>query len=503
MMRATTSPIPLPSSFLFSPIRPPHTRAAIAQMRAAAPPTYHSLLLAGTPPLLPIPLPAPSNSRRADISEADMPFRKRLLLTAPTPRMEVGETSAAGAARRPCHRGGQLEGQLPGTGSQERERGFLLTASGCPRGSSEAHNKALEARIATMETQLHRMEWQRQDVGDYAIRHIMRTQALKDALTLWRILKMAPTKRTTRTSPATTTTTTTAVTDAQLKALIAQGVSDALAEIETNRTNRNSDDSHNSGTGSRRTEQAARECTYGDFLKCQPLNFKGTEGVVGLTQWLKKMKSVFHISNCTVACQIKFATCTLQGIALAWWNSHVKTVTHDVAYAMPWKTLKKMMTDKYCPRGEVKKLEVEMWNLKVKGTDVVGYNQRFQDLALMCDRMFPEESDMIEKYIGGLPDMIHGSVMATKPKTMQDAIEFATELMDKKISTLAECQAKNKRKFEDTSRNNQNQQQPFKRHNVARAYTARPGDKKPYRGSKCNTPKNACRSGSMSGGVTS
>ncbi|GKC19775.1 reverse transcriptase domain-containing protein, partial [Tanacetum coccineum] len=90
-------------------------------------------------------------------------------------------------------------------------------------------------------------------------------------------------------------------------------------------------------------------------------------------------------------------------------------VGHDVAYAMTWTNLKKMMTDKYCPRGEIKKLEVEMWNLKVKGTDVVGYNQRFQELALMCARMFPEESDKIEKY----------------------------------ISTLAERQAENKRKLDN------------------------------------------------------
>ncbi|GKF59953.1 hypothetical protein Tco_0176739, partial [Tanacetum coccineum] len=66
------------------------------------------------------------------------------------------------------------------------------------------------------------------------------------------------------------------------------------------------------------------------------------------------------------------------------------------------------------------------------------YSQRFQELALMCDRMFPEEIDQVEKYVGGLPDTIHGSVMATKPKTMQDSIEFATELMDKKINTWAE-----------------------------------------------------------------
>nr|GEW54772.1 reverse transcriptase domain-containing protein [Tanacetum cinerariifolium] len=70
-----------------------------------------------------------------------------------------------------------------------------------------------------------------------------------------------------------------------------------------------------------------------------------------------------------------------------------------------------------CPRGEIKKLEVELWNLKVKGTDVVSYNQCYQELALICARMFPEESDKIERYIGGLPDMIHGSVMASKPMT--------------------------------------------------------------------------------------
>ncbi|GKF97033.1 putative reverse transcriptase domain-containing protein, partial [Tanacetum coccineum] len=162
------------------------------------------------------------------------------------------------------------------------------------------------------------------------------------------------------------------------------------------------------------------------FLTCQPLNFKGTEGVVGLTQWFEKMESVYSISNCTVACQVKFATCTLKGNALTWWNSHVKTTTPEDAHAMPWRTLKKMMTDKYWPRDKIKKLEFEMWNLKMKGTDVVTYNQRFPKLALMCDRMFPEEIDKIEKYFSGLPDMIHGSVMAIKPKTMQDAIEFTT-----------------------------------------------------------------------------
>ncbi|GJV27950.1 reverse transcriptase domain-containing protein [Tanacetum coccineum] len=137
------------------------------------------------------------------------------------------------------------------------------------------------------------------------------------------------------------------------------------------------------------------------------------------------------------------------------------------------------MTDKHCPRNEMKKLEAELWNLKVKGTDVIGYNQRFQELALLCVRMVPEESDKVERYVDGLPDMIHGSVVAAKPKTIQEATEMATELMDKKISTLAERQAENKRKLDN---NNQAQQQSPKRQNVAQSYTAGTGERKEYAG---------------------
>ncbi|GKG32193.1 hypothetical protein Tco_0427143, partial [Tanacetum coccineum] len=74
--------------------------ASMAHMRAAAPSTYHPLLPSGTPPLLLVPLPAPSTSRRADIFEANMLPQKRILLTAPRPGCEVGESSAA-AARQP------------------------------------------------------------------------------------------------------------------------------------------------------------------------------------------------------------------------------------------------------------------------------------------------------------------------------------------------------------------------------------------------------------------
>ncbi|GJS85599.1 putative reverse transcriptase domain-containing protein [Tanacetum coccineum] len=283
-----------------------------------------------------------------------------------------------------------------------------------------------------------------------------------------------PPKRSTRSTTAPKTTITTTVTNAQLKALIDEGIAAALAARDADR-NTNGDDSHVSGTGVRRTERVPRECTYPDFMKCQPLNFKGTKKVVKLIQWFEKIETVFNISHYSVENQIKFSTCTLLAGSLTWWNSYIRTVDHDVAYVMTWTDLKKKMTNKYCPRNEMKKLEAELWNLKVKGTDVIGYNQRFQELTLLCVRMFHEESVKIERYVGGLPDMIHESIVASKPKTMQEAIEMATELMDKKISTIAERQVENKRKFEDTARNNQNQQQPPKRQNVARAYTAGSG----------------------------
>ncbi|GJW05912.1 putative reverse transcriptase domain-containing protein [Tanacetum coccineum] len=285
--------------------------------------------------------------------------------------------------------------------------------------------------------------------------------------------------------PVTDPTTTTSVTSAQLQAMIDEGVTAVLA---ARATTQNGDDSHTSGTGVRRNERTVRECTYQDFMKCQPLFFRGTEGVVNLTQWFERMETVFRISNCTVENQVKFATCTLMGTALTWWNSHARTVTNEVAYAMTWSDLKKKMTTKYCPRNEIKKIEVELWNLKVQGTDVVAYNQRFQELALLSDRMFPEETDKIERYVGGMPDSIYSSVVASKPKTMQEAIEMATELMERRINTLAEKQTENKRKLEDTPRNNQTQQ-PNKRQNTGRAYAAGNGDRRPYEGAKPRCPK--------------
>nr|GFC70593.1 reverse transcriptase domain-containing protein [Tanacetum cinerariifolium] len=259
-----------------------------------------------------------------------------------------------------------------------------------------------------------------------------------------------------------------------------QGTNDAMTlesiqamidrEIQKNSTHTQDDASQSSGEGLRRPVQPARVCSYTDFIKCQPLNFKGTEGVVGLSQWLKKMESVFHISSCAIDNQVKFTICTLLGAALTWWNGHMRTLGHDAAYAMTWGTLKKKLMDKYCLKGEIKKLKIKLWNLMVKGNDVAAYTQRFQELALMCTKFLADETEKVDKYISRLPDNIHRNVMSARPKTLDETIELANDLMDQKLRTYAERQNENKKKANDSPRNNQ--QQPHKKQNVARAYTA-------------------------------
>nr|GEW74240.1 putative reverse transcriptase domain-containing protein [Tanacetum cinerariifolium] len=104
--------------------------------------------------------------------------------------------------------------------------------------------------------------------------------------------------------------------------------------------------------------------------------------------------------------------------------------------------------------GEIKKQEIELWNLKVKGNDVLTYTERFQELTLICTEFIANETKKIDKYISGLPDNIYGSVKCSKPKTLDETIELADDFMDQKLRTYAERQTNNKKKADDLSRNN-------------------------------------------------
>ncbi|GJS98536.1 putative reverse transcriptase domain-containing protein [Tanacetum coccineum] len=297
------------------------------------------------------------------------------------------------------------------------------------------------------------------------------------------------------------------------EALAAHEATRAANALETENQSQNGSDGDNGnggngngGNGNGRNENpdengrgdrpVARECTYQDFMKCQPLNFKGTEGVVGLIRWFEKMETVFHISNCPEKSQVKYATCTLLDGALTWWNSHKRTIGTEAAFSMSWRELMKLMTEVYCPRNEIQKMETELWNLTVKNNDLTAYTQRFQELTMMCTKMVPEEEDRVEKFIGGLPDNIQGNVIAAEPTRLQDAVRIANNLMDQKLKGYAVRNAENKRRLNNNYGNNRGQQPPHKRQNtrgqnVARAYMAGNNEKNGYEGTLpfCNKCK--------------
>nr|XP_043625612.1 uncharacterized protein LOC122597042 [Erigeron canadensis] len=156
---------------------------------------------------------------------------------------------------------------------------------------------------------------------------------------------------------------------ARIEKLIAQRLAEALASAEAAREI-GSGSQNGTGSTPARLNNGQESFTFRDFQYCKPQSFHGIEGTVGLLRWFEKMETVFRISNCANGNRVKYATGTLLDSALTWWNTYAQTVGLDTAYETPWVDLKRMMTEEYCPRTEIQKLEVEFWNLKVKGTNL-------------------------------------------------------------------------------------------------------------------------------------
>ncbi|GJV53720.1 putative reverse transcriptase domain-containing protein [Tanacetum coccineum] len=151
---------------------------------------------------------------------------------------------------------------------------------------------------------------------------------------------------------------------------------------------------------------------------------------VGLIRWFERTESVFSCSKCVEDNKVTFATGTLTDDALSWWNAYAQPMGVDQANQITWTELKRLLTNKYCPRTEVRKMEDELYNLTIKGNDLKPYVRRFQELAVLCPNMVPNTEKLLEAFIGGLPRSIEGNVTASKPQTLEEAINIAQRLMD-------------------------------------------------------------------------
>nr|GEX37197.1 hypothetical protein [Tanacetum cinerariifolium] len=386
----------------------------------------------------------PSTSRMTDIPEADMPPWKKACLTAPAPRFEIGESSTAGAARQP----GPTKSDLRRCRVEQAGYGITdtweldttirqRTDEFKVRFKDAQFDRALlRARVNTLfkdrpnhhriimlmdrEARYSREAWAFSMDRSSAIAAHVRTLETQVATLITQTTSLQ-TQLTTalghievleardpepqegpkmapkkRTTRATPATTTTPITT------ITNAQLQALVDrgVTAALAERDADRSRNGDNSNDSGTGGRRKMT--------------TPRECSYTDFLKSQSMSFQGTIGVVG-----LTRWLEKRESVFQISNCTVACQDVAYAMPWAALKRMFTDKYCLR----------------------------------------ESAKVERYIGGLPDMIHGSVKASKPQSMQEAIEFATEMM------------------------------PPKRNNVAWAYTARQGDKKPYGGTKPLCPK--------------
>ncbi|GJS39265.1 reverse transcriptase domain-containing protein [Tanacetum coccineum] len=292
-----------------------------------------------------------------------------------------------------------------------------------------------------------------------------------------------------------------AMTQAAIRKLVADSVTAAL---EAQAATMASTSNPNRNTGPTGTP-VAKTGNYKEFISCQPFYFNDTEGVVGLIRWFKWTESVFSSSKCTEENKVTFATGTLTGDALSWWNAYAQPIGVDQANQITWTELKRLLTNKYCPRTEVRKMEDELYNLTVKGNDLKTYVRRFQELAVLCQNMIPNTEKLLEAFIRGLPRSIKGNVTTSKPQTLEEAINIAQRLMDQVTKhTPVQVSSDHKRKFDDrrtfnnnnyrnnnnnnyrntntNNRYNNHQPQQNRRQEAVRAYVANPAENNRYAG---------------------
>nr|GEV01501.1 putative reverse transcriptase domain-containing protein [Tanacetum cinerariifolium] len=194
----------------------------------------------------------------------------------------------------------------------------------------------------------------------------------------------------------------------------------------------------------------ARKCSYKEFMIYQPFNFKGTKVAIGLIRWFERTELVFSRSNCIEDCKVKFATGTLTEEALSWWNSFAQLIGIKEAYKITWVKFKKLLIKKYCPRTEIQKMEDEFYHLTVKRNDLKTYVRIFQELVTLCPTIVSNSKKLLEAFIGGLPRSIEGNVTASKPQTLEEAINIAQKIMDQvKKHAPVQVSSDHKRKFDD------------------------------------------------------
>ncbi|KAD5802564.1 hypothetical protein E3N88_13924 [Mikania micrantha] len=152
-----------------------------------------------------------------------------------------------------------------------------------------------------------------------------------------------------------------------------------VTDITQNLRGSTGDSAHNSNA----TNAGTANFTFKQFNDAKPPKYSGTEGATGLLQWLESIEDILDFTGCPENLKVKMASSAFHKGALTWWNSEKNTRGREVALALPWDGFKNLLVEKFCPRHELKKLEVEMWNLVQDSGENAKYTTRFHELCTL------------------------------------------------------------------------------------------------------------------------
>ncbi|GKE73659.1 reverse transcriptase domain-containing protein, partial [Tanacetum coccineum] len=205
-----------------------------------------------------------------------------------------------------------------------------------------------------------------------------------------------------------------AMTQAAIEKLVSDRVAAAFTQDRAARGNTNGAGGPGGNIGGNVGGQGgappARECTYSSFMKYNPTSFHDNEDAVELYRWFEKTESVFSISECAERNKEKFAAATLQ---------------------------------EFCPPEEIQRMEVELWNLRVKVSNISTYTQRFNELVLLCSKMVSSEKKKVEAYVRGLPENIKGETTYSRPVVLNEACPLKCNNYGKIGHKDKDCKSKN------------------------------------------------------------
>ncbi|GJY29258.1 hypothetical protein Tco_0405025 [Tanacetum coccineum] len=190
------------------------------------------------------------------------------------------------------------------------------------------------------------------------------------------------------------------MTQSAIRKLVADSVTAALEAQAVTMANISNPNRNTSPTGT----PVVKMGNYKEFISCQTFLFTGTEGAVGLIRWFERTESVFSHSRCADENKVTFSTGTLTDDALSWWNTYDPPMGVDPSNQSP--------------------------GLKFP-TKI--YVRRSQELAVLCPNMVPNSEKLMEVFIKGLPRSIEGNVTASKPQTLEEAINIAQRITTNRI----------------------------------------------------------------------